>query len=210
MKCIDKRLSVIFFAVALFAVTSLVGCKTKAGAQSLLLRPENRKPELVRPARSYRIIDERTFPGYTKVQTADPLSVLKLKSYPIVGMWRTPKATYVEYVCRPYADWWWTRFESETYLRDHDTGDCYKLRDVEYFPLDTCFFICQQAGQRVKFVLVFPPLPDSVKKVDYIAAGGQTRDNMDIYDPVLDIDVRKLEEISLENAQKPRSGKIIY
>lgn len=125
-------------------------------------------------------------------------------------MWRTPKATYVEYVCRPYADWWWTRFESETYLRDHDTGDCYKLRDVEYFPLDTCFFICQQAGQRVKFVLVFPPLPDRVKKVYYIAAGGQMRDNMEIGDPVLDIDVRKLEEISLENAQKPRNGKVIY
>lgn len=51
MKCIDKRLSVMLFTVALFAVTSLVGCKTKAGAQSLLLRPENRKPELVRPAR---------------------------------------------------------------------------------------------------------------------------------------------------------------
>lgn len=210
MKCIDKRLSVMLFTVALFAVTSLVGCKTKAGAQSLLLRPENRKPELVRPARSYRIIDERTFPGYTKVQTADPLSVLKLKSYPIVGIWRTPKATYVEYAWMPYGDWWWIRFESETYLRDHDTGDCYKLRDVEYFPLDTCFFIGQQAGQCVKFVLAFPPLPDSVKKVDYIAAGGQTRDNMDIYDPVLDIDVWKLEEISLENAQKPRSGKIIY
>ena len=58
--------------------------------------------------------------------------------------------------------------------------------------------------------IAFPPLPDSVKKVDYIAAGGQTRDNMEIGDPVLDIDVRKLEEISLENAQKPRNGKVIY
>lgn len=196
--------------VTLFAVTSFVGCKTKSGAHSSLLRPENRKPELVRPARSYRIIDERTFPGYTNVQTTGPLSEQLLKSYPIVGIWRTPKATYVEYACRPYADWWWIRFGSNTYLRDHETGDCYKLRDLEYFPLDTCFFIGQQAGQSVKFVLVFPPLPDSVEKVDYIFAGGQTRDNMEINDPVLGIDVRKLEEISLENAQKPRSGKIIY
>lgn len=62
MKCIDKRLSVMLFTVALFAVTSLVGCKTKAGAQSLLLRPENRKPELVRPARHAVLSTNRHFP----------------------------------------------------------------------------------------------------------------------------------------------------
>lgn len=209
MKHIHKNMCTAF-AVSLLAVISMVGCRTQSGTSVALLPPENRKPELVRPPRSYRIIDERTFPGYTNVQTAGPLRSCQTKSYPIIGIRRTPKATYVEYAWRPQNDWFWIRFESGTYLRDSDSGDCYKLREVEHFPVDTCFFVGQQAGETVKFVLVFPPLPDNVKKVDYIYSGGQTRGNMSFGSYVLDIDVRKLEKCSSQNAVSRPVGKIIY
>ena len=195
------------FRKSLLGVTvfALFVCSCKTGVQYSSFRPENRKPNMVRPARSYTIADERSFPGYTNVQQADD-NTSHGDYYPITGIWRTSEATYVAYCWVPQENWWWIRFNSETYLRDCDTGDCYKLRYVEHFPTDTCFFVGDQARQILRFIQVFPPLPDKVKTVDYISRTGDTRENMNVYPPVLGIDLKVLAGQSV----KKKQGKVIY
>ena len=58
---------------------------------------------------------------------------------------------------------------------DSRTGDQYMMRRLEHFPTDTFFWVDGVDGNYVRFVLVFPPLPESVKTVDFFAPSGPSR-----------------------------------
>ncbi len=49
------------------------------------------------------------------------------------------------------------------------------LRRLEYFPTDTFFWIDAIDGNFVRFVLVFPPLPDNVETVDFFMPSSPER-----------------------------------
>lgn len=82
---------------------------------------------------------------------------------------RGKDCTYVTRVFRVFWDWHWFHFMSNTKLVDPKTDTQYVLRSVEHFPLDTYMWIHGQKGDMVRFTLVFPPLPEDVKEVDYVS-----------------------------------------
>ena len=66
------------------------------------------------------------------------------------------------------------RFTTGSMIIDADTGDQYMLREVEHFPIDQCFWIHGQPGETIRFVLVYPPLPLSVKRIEFYEAPAES------------------------------------
>ena len=94
-------------------------------------------------------------------------------------LYRTKDATYVTATYRCPEDWWFFNFNSGWAIIDNKRGDRYMLREVEYYPTDTCFWIKDSRDKFVRFVLVFPPLPKKVKTVDFFIPSGESRFNFD-------------------------------
>ena len=89
-----------------------------------------------------------------------------------MAMWRTPDATYVAF---GFEQNWTTEyfcFGQGTTLVD-ETGNQYKLREIQGVPMDELFFIEGYSGDYVAFLLVFDPLPLELTEITYIAPGGE-------------------------------------
>lgn len=142
-------------------------------------RPANKAPMLERPAwPNYDHQNENSFAVFNAIQTAPKQD--NGENVFNGGYWtlyRCPEATYVAYdwTVPKHQDWWFFRFTTGTAIIDADTGDQYLLREVEYFPMDQCFWVHGQSGQAIRFVLVFAPLPQTVKRVQLFEASAPAR-----------------------------------
>ncbi len=155
----------------------------------------------------YSIEDEGTFPHYTNLKT----SSFPIDNYnqEVVKIERMKDETLLTVISRVHYDWEWFHFSRQDMIVDSKTGDQYKLRAVKGgIPLDTCFFIRGQRDQVVEFSLVFPPLPRSVKKINYIQLPYETRKNSVPGAFIYNLDVKAL--MAKEKEYKPRPvGRII-
>ena len=172
--------------ILMAAMAVLTGCHTvKSVVDTYDERPENRQPVLERPAwPNYDLHDDRSFAAFSHIQTATKGegSYIKLEhgegfcSMPMV-VYRCKEATYVclDYTVPEEQDWWFWRFTTGSAIIDAATGDRYLLQSVEHFPMDQCFWTYGQKNETIRFVLVYPPLPPSVKLVQFYEATAESR-----------------------------------
>ena len=94
-------------------------------------------------------------------------------------LYRCKDATYLTYDYVIPQDWFFFRFTTGSCLIDADTGDRYLLREVEHLPMDQCFWIHGMTGRTIRLVLIYAPLPESVKRICVYEAEGEPRQWMD-------------------------------
>jgi hypothetical protein len=210
---------IIYFFIS--AVMMLTGCHTTKSAFADMYdeRPENKQPMLERPAwPNYDLHDDRSFAAFSHIQTAvkdegkrlhDEDGYLTSGAY---TLYRCKDATYLAYdwTVPSSQDWFFWRFTSGSALIDGDTGDRYLLQSLEHFPIDQCFWIYGQSNETIRLVLVFPPLPSSVKRIQWYEASAESRRWMDgkglITKPV---DINDLRPHSKAKQPSKRQGRII-
>lgn len=188
----------------LFTFLPFVPCT----AQNEAVSASKQGPTLIyKPEKSYTIEDESTFPHYTNVK----LSSLPYDNFnqKVLYMERTKEATLLTVISHVPLDWTWYQFSHNDMIVDSKTGDQYKLRGLKGgLPVDTCFYIRHQQGQVVEFTLIFPPLPKSVKMINYIQIPNETRINSGESTRLYHLNVKEL--LQKEKIYRPRpDGRII-
>ena len=147
-------------------------------------RPVNKRPKLERPAwPDYDLHNDRSFAAYSDIQTAPEGQghFVEMEKGDLQNgrftLYRCQDATYVAYDRKiPWQqDWFFYRWMDGSKIIDADTGDQYMIRRLEHFPLNQCFWIYGQAGQTIRIVAVYPPLPLSVKRIRLHEADGPSR-----------------------------------
>lgn len=168
--------------IIIAAVAMSANCYAKKGARVTYdVRPENKQPVLERPAwPNYDLHDDRSFAAFSHLQTAPevPRYIMTESGHVLpVTVYRCENATYVcvDYQMPTSQDWSFFRFTTGSAIIDADTGDRYLLQCVEHFPMDQCFWVYGQAGEILRFVLVYPPLPPSVKRIQIYEASAESR-----------------------------------
>ena len=151
-------------------------------------RPENKQPILERPAwPNYDLHNDRSFAAFSHIQTVPKSEGRHLQeengaitsgAYTLYRCKDAPYMTY-DWTVPDNQDWFFWRFTTGSALIDADTGDRYLLRQVEHFPLDQCFWIYGQSTETIRLVLEFPPLPLSVKRIQWYEASAESRRWMD-------------------------------
>lgn len=158
-----------------------IGCVSSRQQAYYDPRPENSKPTLVQEAsKDYTIENTKTFAAYKNVYTISRLEgKFLVEDKGVYQLYLTKDTTYltVAYFC-PQNPWFFF-FNSGFSIIDRETGNRYMLREVEYFPTDTCFWIKGAARKYVRFVLKFPPLPLSVEEIDLFSPSSPSRYNFD-------------------------------
>ncbi len=171
------------------------------------LQPDQGPQLIYKPAQSYTIEDESTFPHYTNVKRSSlPYDNFNQK---VLYMERTKQSTLLTVISHVPLDWTWYQFSHNDMIVDSKTGNQYKLRGLKGgLPVDTCFFIRHQQGEVVEFTLIFPPLPKSVKTINYIQIPSETRINSVESTRLYNLNVKEL--LQKEKIYRPRpDGKII-
>ena len=176
----------------LFAASAmLTSCHTTKSifANDYDERPENKQPVLERPAwPNYDLHNDRSFAAFSHIQTVpeDEMGKYLIEedgsfTSGRYTLYRCKDATYMTYdwTVPNNQDWFFWRFTTGSALIDADTGDRYLLRQVEHFPLDQCFWIYGQSTETIRLVLEFPPLPLSVKRIQWYEASAESRRWMD-------------------------------
>ena len=212
-----KKIS--FFTVA--AIAMLTSCHTTKSAYAAMYdeRPENKQPVLERPAwPNYDLHDDRSFAAFSHIQTAPKGEGKRLQeeggslTSGAYTLYRCKDATYLAYdwTVPSSQDWFFWRFTSGSALIDADTGDRYLLQGLEHFPIDQCFWIYGQSNETIRLVLVFPPLPSSVKRIKLYEASAESRRWMDgkgmITKPV---DINDLRPNAKAEQSSKKQGRII-
>ena len=162
------------------AVLGLSSCAaSRRGAYDV--RPENRAAlsQERKASPHYRMDNEHTFPVYKDPYTVKSPEGLMLFDRGYYELYRAKEATYVTATYRCPESWWFFHVNSRCAIIDNKTGDRYMLREVEYYPTDTCFWIKDCQDRFVRFVMVFPPLPKKVKTVDFFIPSSASRFNFD-------------------------------
>ena len=172
------------------AATMLTGCRTQDTAfADYDQRPENKQPVLERPAwPNYDVHNDRSFAAFSHVQTAPSShdgTCLKMTDGSLstsrITLYRCKEATYVcyDWTVPTHQDWWFFRATAGSSIIDVDTGDRYLIRQLEHFPMNQCFWIYGQAGETIRLIDVYPPLPPSVKHIQIYEASAPSRRWMD-------------------------------
>ena len=202
-------------------VTMLTGCHTvKSVLATYDEHPENKQPVLERPAwPNYDLHNDRSFAAFSHIQTAPESEGQHLQEENgaitpgAYTLYRCKDATYLcyDWTVPNYQDWWFFRFTQGSALIDADTGDRYLLQHLEHFPLDQCFWIYGQKNETIRFVLVFPPLSPSVKRIQWYEASAESRRWMDgtgmITKPIA---INNLRPHVKEKQSSKKQGRIIY
>ena len=182
-----KKIMFLLFA----ASAMLTSCHTTKSifANDYDERPENKQPVLERPAwPNYDLHNDRSFAAFSHIQTVpeDEMGKYLIEedgsfTSGRYTLYRCKDATYMTYdwTVPNNQDWFFWRFTTGSALIDADTGDRYLLRQVEHFPLDQCFWIYGQSTETIRLVLEFPPLPLSVKRIQWYEASAESRRWMD-------------------------------
>lgn len=164
----------------LVAVLGLSSCAASR-QRAYDVRPENRAAlyQERKASPHYRMDNEHTFPVYREPYTVDSPEGRGLFSKAYYELYRAEEATYVTATYKCPESMYFYHFNSGCAIIDNKTGDRYMLREVEYCPVDTCFWIKGSKDKFVRFVLVFPPLPKKVKTVDFFIPSSASRFNFD-------------------------------
>ena len=144
----------------------------------LMQRPVNIKPTMERPAwPNYDIDNQNSFAIFSDMCTLDSRDIQNkfLWENAYITLYRCNDATYVAFDYLIPQECLFFCFYDNLQIIDADTGDSYLLREVEHFPLNQCFWIHGMTGKYVRFVKVFPPLSDSVRRIQFFDAGGSKR-----------------------------------
>ena len=210
-----KKKMIIMIAVA----NVLAGCHTAQIAYDE--RPENKQPVLERPAwPNYDLHNDRSFAAFSHIQTAPKGEGVYVQNEDgsLTGLpntiYRCKDATYLclDYTVPEKQDWWFWRFTTGSALIDADTGDRYLLQRVEHFPMDQCFWTYGQKNETIRFVLVYPPLPPSVKRIQIYEASAESRRWMNgtgsITKPI-SIDDLRPHAMKQEKEKPKKQGRII-
>ncbi len=168
----------------LTATALLTACAVNNDLTAYDQRPENKQPQLERPAwPNYDLHNDRSFAAFSDIQTAPEgeghYVEMEEGAYQNgrFTLYRCQDATYIAYDTRipMEQDWFFYRWMEGSKIIDADTGDQYMIRSLEHFPLNQCFWIYGQAGQTIRIVAVYPPLPPSVKRIRLHEAAGPSR-----------------------------------
>lgn len=158
-----------------------IGCANSRQQAYYDMRPENSKPTLVQEApKDYTIENTRTFAAYKDAYTISRLEgKFLVEDKGVYQLYLTKDTTYltVAYFC-PQNPWFFF-FNKDFSIIDRKTGDRYMLREVEHFPMNTCFWVKGVSKKYVRFVLKFPPLPLSVEEIDLFSPSSPSRVNFD-------------------------------
>lgn len=93
----------------------------------------------------------------------------KLPMTGIVGIEVNKTETLVDFVITPGANYGWLILSERTFLLDSGSNNVYKIRGVKGgIPLGELLILKGQSNQPVSFTLVFPPLGEDVKIVDFL------------------------------------------
>lgn len=87
----------------------------------------------------------------------------------VVNIIRSDKETKVILSVRVGYDNAWVFFSENTFLRDCETGDMYKVRRMEKdIPLAETIWIRDMYNSVLEFTMVFPSLGKDVKRIDFL------------------------------------------
>ncbi|MBQ4622332.1 MAG: hypothetical protein IJB28_06745 [Bacteroidaceae bacterium] len=168
-------------------------------------KPDNSAPTLKRPkAAGYNVQDENSFPAYTDVYTTYQQVFHNDKDH--YRIYRGKGCTYVTVAYKVRWEWEFFNFSDDMMLIDPKTGDRYMIAGVEHFPLDTHFWVVGQQGEYIRFVLVFPALPEKVTTVDLFEGGMQRRANTDGAKRYQGLTVRS----EYTSPDREKQGRVIY
>lgn len=151
-------------------------------------------PEKLRDEKDYDYKKESTYSRWTGFQTVSP-SAMSSRSdkYRRFAIRREKDATYFAVVYQMHWDAHWVQFGNRELLVDCETKDKYVIRDIEHVPLNKYFFVCDQLGQYVVFVLRFPPLDPSVDIIDFTCDRPLLRDRTNTTNGI-ELEIAELEE----------------
>lgn len=73
------------------------------------------------------------------------------------------------YLHRKFIPGWWTSISSKTFLEDVATKTRWQIKSLDNGEFDKRMYMSRKGNGDSTFVMVFPPLPKSVKKVDLLS-----------------------------------------
>lgn len=118
---------------------------------------------------NYSAFNEQTWPIYTDFETISDYEYY-YEGRRIPEVYRGDGCTYVLLFndISFYDHWFYTSSETALVSKKGTKTTHYYISSAEHLPLDTYYWIHNQVGKKVCRVQVFPPLPENVRKVDYV------------------------------------------
>ena len=121
---------------------------------------------------NYSAFNEQTWPIYTDFETISDYEYYdENRRKPEV--YRGDGCTYVLLFndISFYDHWFYTSSETALVSKKGTKTTHFYISSAEHLPLDTYYWIHNQVGKKICRVQVFPPLPENVRKVDYVYGG---------------------------------------
>ena len=121
---------------------------------------------------NYSAFNEQTWPMYTDFETISDYEYYD-EGRRIPEVYRGDGCTYVLLFndISFYDHWFYTSSETALVSKKGTKTTHFYISSVEHLPLDTYCWIHNQVGKKICRVQVFPPLPENVRKVDYVYGG---------------------------------------
>jgi beta-lactamase regulating signal transducer with metallopeptidase domain len=118
---------------------------------------------------NYSAFNEQTWPIYTDFETISDYEYYD-EGRRIPEVYRGDGCTYVLLFndISFYDHWFYTSSETALVSKKGTKTTHFYISSAEHLPLDTYYWIHNQVGKKVCRVQVFPPLPENVRKVDYV------------------------------------------
>ena len=121
---------------------------------------------------NYSAFNEQTWPIYTDFETISDYEYYD-EGRRIPEVYRGDGCTYVLLFndISFYDHWFYTSSETALVSKKGTKTTHFYISSAEHLPLDTYCWIHNQVGKKICRVQVFPPLPENVRKVDYVYGG---------------------------------------
>ena len=121
---------------------------------------------------NYSAFNEQTWPIYTDFETISDYEYYD-EGRRLPEVYRGDGCTYVLLFndISFYDHWFYTSSETALVSKKGTKTTHFYISSAEHLPLDTYYWIHNQVGKKVCRVQVFPPLPENVRKVDYVYGG---------------------------------------
>ena len=118
---------------------------------------------------NYSAFNEQTWPMYTDFETISDYEYYN-EGRRLPEVYRGDACTYVLLFndINFYDHWFYTSSETALVSKKGTKTTHFYISSAEHLPLDTYYWIHNQVGKKVCRVQVFPPLPENVRKVDYV------------------------------------------
>ncbi|MBR4302400.1 MAG: M56 family metallopeptidase [Bacteroidaceae bacterium] len=118
---------------------------------------------------NYSAFNEQTWPMYTDFETISDYEYYN-EGRRLPEVYRGDGCTYVLLFndINFYDHWFYTSSETALVSKKGTKTTHFYISSAEHLPLDTYYWIHNQVGKKVCRVQVFPPLPENVRKVDYV------------------------------------------